>query len=169
MLLLFSIDFITNVLNIFFEINFGNVFPILNVSLVIQAVIIFKIFKDLNKIGKQTNLFLILIIFLIYIFESFKSSNIWVSNELTLMLTHIVVVTLGWIALYNSYKDTSGFEFRILSNIVLYNTVFLLVLFFESKIKLSTRLYEFLFFFISSLYIGANISYGRSIWLLRKN
>jgi hypothetical protein len=56
-----------------------------------------------------------------------------------------------------------------LSNIVLYNTVFLLVLFFESKIKLSTRLYEFLFFFISSLYIGANMSYGRSIWLLRKN
>ena len=169
LLLLFSIDFITNVLTIFFEINFGNVFPILNVSLVIQSVIIFKIFKDLNKIGRQTNLFLILIIFLIFIFESFKSSNIWVSNELTLMLTHIVVVTIGWRALYNSYKDTSGFEFRILSNIVLYNTVFLLVLFFESKIKLSTRLYEFLFFFISSLYIGANMSYGRSIWLLRKN
>lgn len=169
LILLFSVDLLTNLLTTYFETEYGNVFPVTNVSLIIQTIIILQLINSIEKLNKRIvniSCFFILVVFLL---ESIVKSNFWIYNSITLISSHVLVILIGWIALYRSYKETSEFEFRILAINILYNTVFFIDIMFEDKIQFSRVLYQYLFLLTTSLYIGANLLYGHTIWSLRKN
>jgi hypothetical protein len=159
----------TNVLNVFFDESIGNVYPLTNISVLIQALLILNIFKSLKKVKNKTIYFLQFIILLSYFFENGMEGNFLASNYITLNLSHTIIITLGWVILYNSYKNTSDFAFYLLSTLVIYNTVFLILVIFQDKIDSSKQLFDYLFILRCLLYIGANISYSRALWLVKKN
>ena len=47
---LLSIDLITNVLTTLFEVNYGNVYPVTNCSVILQGLVIFKLFEKTKKL-----------------------------------------------------------------------------------------------------------------------
>lgn len=167
--LLFSADLLTNLLTTYFETEYGNVFPVTNISLIIQTIIILQLIKRVDKFNKRIiNIFCVFIL-IVFLLESFVISDFWEFNSITLITSHVIVILIGWIVLYRSYKGTSEFEFRILAINILYNTVFFINLMFEDKIQFSIELYQYLFLLTTSLYIGSNLLYGHTIWSLRKN
>lgn len=169
LILLFSADLLTNLLTSYFETEYGNVFPVTNVSLIIQTIIILQLINCIEKLKKRFINVSIVFILIVFLLESIVKSNFWSFNSFTLMTSHILVISFGWIALYRSFKDTSELEFRMLAINTLYNTVFFIEIMFEDKIQFSKELYQYLFLLTTSLYIGANLLYGHTIWSLRKN
>lgn len=169
LILLFSADLLTNLLTSYFETEYGNVFPVTNVSLIIQTIIILQLINCIEKLKRRFINVSTVFILIVFLLESIVKSNFWSSNSFTLMTSHILVISFGWIALYRSFKDTSELEFRMLAINTLYNTVFFIEIMFEDKIQFSKELYQYLFLLTTSLYIGANLLYGHTIWSLRKN
>ena len=169
LILLFSTDLITNVLTALFEAKYGNVYPITNLSLVIQAFLILQFIKGIERFNKtMVNISIVFILFLFFC-ESIVKSNFWADNKITLISSHVLIILIGWIAIYQSYKNTTEFEFRILAINILYNTVFFIEIMFIDKIEFSEELFQYTFPFTCNLYIGANLLYAFTIWSLRKN
>lgn len=169
LILLFSADLLTNILTSYFETEYGNVFPVTNVSLIIQTIIILQLINCIEKLKRRFINVSTVFILIVFLLESIVKSNFWSFNSFTLMTSHILVISFGWIALYRSFKDTSELEFRMLAINTLYNTVFFIEIMFEDKIQFSKELYQYLFLLTTSLYIGANLLYAFTIWSLRKN
>ena len=169
LILLFSTDLITNALTALFEVKYGNVYPITNLSLVIQTIIILQLIKSTEKVNKRIVNISSVFILVMFLIECDLNSNFWVINNITLILSHVLIIPIGWIAIYRSYKETSEFEFRILSINILYNTVFFIITLFQDKIQFSKELFQYLFLLTTSLYIGSNLFYAHTIWSLRKN
>lgn len=169
LILLFSTDLITNVLTALFEAKYGNVYPITNLSLVIQAFLILQFIKGIERFNKTMVNISIAFILLAFFCESFVKSNFWADNKITLISSHVLIILIGWIAIYQSYKNTTEFEFRILAINILYNTVFFIEIMFIDKIEFSEELFQYTFPFTCNLYIGANLLYAFTIWSLRKN
>lgn len=166
---LFSSDLLTNILTTYLEAEYENVFPITNLSLVIQTIIILQLIKSTEKVNKRIVNISSVFILVMFLIECDLNSNFWVINNITLILSHVLIIPIGWIAIYRSYKETSEFEFRILSINILYNTVFFIITLFQDKIQFSKELFQYLFLLTTSLYIGSNLFYAHTIWSLRKN
>lgn len=169
LILLFSTELITNALTALFEAKYGNVYPITNLSLVIQAFLILQFIKGIERFNKTMVNISIVFILLVFFCESFVKSNFWADNKITLISSHVLIILIGWIAIYQSYKNTTEFEFRILAINILYNTVFFIEIMFVDKIEFSEELFQYTFPFTCNLYIGANLLYAFTIWSLRKN
>lgn len=169
LILLFSTELITNALTALFEAKYGNVYPITNLSLVIQALLILQFIKGIEGFTKTMVNMSIVFILLVFFCESFVKSNFWADNKITLISSHVLIILIGWIAIYQSYKNTTEFEFRILAINILYNTVFFIEIMFIDKIEFSKELFQYTFPFTYNLYIGANLLYAFTIWSLRKN
>lgn len=169
LILLFSTELITNALTALFEAKYGNVYPITNLSLVIQALLILQFIKGIEGFTKTMVNMSIVFILLVFFCESFVKSNFWADNKITLISSHVLIILIGWIAIYQSYKNTTEFEFRILAINILYNTVFFIEIMFIDKIEFSKELFQYTFPFTCNLYIGANLLYAFTIWSLRKN
>jgi len=169
LILLFSTDLLTNILTSYFETKYGNVFPVTNVSLIVQTIIILQLIYCIEKLSKRIINISSIFILIVFLIESILKSNFWLYNNITLMTSHVLVISIGWVALYRSFKETSELEFRILAINIIYNTVFFIEIMFEDKIQFSKELYEYLFLLITSVYIGANLLYAQTIWSLRKN
>jgi hypothetical protein len=169
LILLFSTDLITNVLTAYFEAKYGNVYPITNLSLVIQAFLILQFIKGLERSNKTIVNMSIIFILLLFFCESILRSNFWADNKFTLISCHVIIILIGWIAIYQSYKNTTELEFRFLAINILYNTVFFIEILFMDKIHFSKELFLYTFPFTVNLYIGANLFYAFTIWSLRKN
>lgn len=166
---LLSIDLVTNVLTILFEVKYGNVYPVTNCSVILQGLVIFKLFEKMDLVNRKTSLYLQAFLVLAFVLETYFLSGFWGSNYYTLLMTHLLVLYIGWRALFDSTARNTPFEFSILSTLVLYNTVFLVYLLFENKLQISTRLFEITFLLNATFYVGANLSFGRAIWSFRKH
>ncbi len=166
---LLSIDLITNVLTTLFEVNYGNVYPVTNCSVILQGLVIFKLFEKMDLVNRKTRLYLQASLVLAFVLETYFLSGFWGSNYYTFLITHLLVLYIGWRALFDSTARNTPFGFSILSTLVLYNTVFLVYLLFENKLQISTRLFEITFLLSATFYVGANLSFGRAIWSLRKH
>lgn len=169
LILLFSTDLITNALTALFEAKYGNVYPITNLSLVIQFFLILQFIKGIERFNKTIVNISILFILFVFLSESIVKSNFWAANKITLISCHVLIILIGWVAIYQSYKNTTEFEFRILAINSLYNTVFFIAIMFVDKIELYVELFQYTFPLICNLYIGANLLYAFTIWSLRKN
>jgi hypothetical protein len=167
--LLISVDLLTNLSNLIFEETQGNVMIITNLSIYIQSLLIIYLYKLLDKVAKTLLYGVVLIFSLSFLSETFFTSSLINSFTTTILLTHFLIVTLGWVIIYKSFDHSSNFQFRIISALVLYNTVFLVQLVFQEKIDNSAALYDFIFICSCLLYIGLYLSYTRAIWLLQKN
>jgi hypothetical protein len=164
-----SIDLINNVLTTLFEVKYGNVYPVTNSSVILQGLVIFKLFEKMDLVNRKTRLYLQASLVLAFVLETYFLPSFWSSNYYTLLITHLLVLFVGWRALFNSTARNTPFEFSILSTLVLYNTVFLVYLFFENKLQISAKLFEITFLLNATFYVGANLSFGRAIWSLRKH
>ena len=164
-----SIDLITNVLTTLFEVKYGNVYPVTNSSVILQGLVIFKLFEKMDLVIRKTSLYLQAFLVLAFAIETYFLSGFWGSNYYTLLITHLLVLFVGWRALFDSTARNTPFEFSILSTLVLYNTVFLVYLLFENKLQISAKLFEITFLLSATFYVGANLSLGRAIWSLRKH
>ena len=166
---LLSIDLVTNVLTTLFEVKYGNVYPVTNCSVILQGFVIFKLFEKMDLVNRKTSFYLQAFLVLAFVLETYFLPSFWGSNYYALLMTHLLVLFVGWRALFNSTARNTPFEFSILSTLVLYNTVFLVYLLFENKLQISTKLFEITFLLNATFYVGANLSFGRAIWSLRKH
>ncbi len=169
LLVLLSIDLITNVLITLFEVKYGNVYPLTNSSVILQGLVILKLFEKMDLVNRKTRLYLQTFLVLVFVLETYFLSGFWCSNYYTLLMTHLLVLFVGWRALFKSTARNTPFEFSILSTLVLYNTVFLVYLFFDNKLQISAKLFEITFLLNATFYVGANLSFGRAIWSFRKH
>jgi hypothetical protein len=145
---LLSIDLVTNVLTTLFEVKYGNVYPVANCSVILQGLVIFKLFEKMDLVNRKTSLYLQAFLVLAFVLETYFLSGFWGSNYYTLLMTHLLVLYIGWRALFDSTARNTPFEFSILSTLVLYNTVFLVTLLFENKLQISAKLFEITFMLV---------------------
>ena len=168
-LLIIVVDLSTNILNVVLDGSVGNITIVTNFSVFVQSILIVYLFKIINSINTKVLLTLVFSFIISFFLESLLKTKLLEPNTFSILFIHFLIVIFGWYVIYNSYRNTTDFQFQITSTIVLYNTIFLVKLFFQEKIKNSVELFDFVFIASCLFYIGVYFSFSLAIWLEQKN
>ncbi len=156
--------FMSNIGILILMFTIKNSIPIYHFSVLIEFLIISKLF-DLEKRISILNL-LMFCAFLVFLSDLFLTSDLTHLNSLSAIFTYSIIIGIGWYYLYfnNSPKQKS----TPLISVFLYYLGSIFYLLFEQYAIANEKVFDYGFIVLATLSVLFNLSNTFTIWSLRK-
>lgn len=151
---------------LYFKIEFGNVFPIFHVSVLLETACIMLLFKESLRMRKLPVIVLLIVLFCIALAEMY--AGFWQNNYWTTLFSYAAVVLLSISALLKGGLLDKNYRLIFFALLVFYASNFIYVL-FEEVIRNNTLLFKSLQPLILSLIVFLNLAFGVAFFQKRTN
>lgn len=145
---------------LYFKIEFGNVFPVFHVSVLLETVCIILLFKDSLQLSKILGSFLLLVVFCFALIE--MNLGIWRNNYWTTLIAYGIVILLSVAALLKGGGTDKKYSLIFFALLIFHASNFIYVL-FEDVIRDNALLFSSLQPLIIGLIVFLNIAFCKAI------
>lgn len=145
---------------LYFKIEFGNVFPVFHVSVLLETVCIILLFLDSLQLSKILGSFLLLVVFCFALIE--MNLGIWRNNYWTTLFAYGIVILLSVAALLKGGGTNKKYSLIFFALLIFHASNFIYVL-FEDVIRDNALLFSSLQPLIIGLIVFLNIAFCKAI------
>jgi hypothetical protein len=145
---------------LYFKIEFGNVFPVFHVSVLLETVCIILLFLDSLQLSKILGSFLLLVVFCFALIE--MNLGIWRNNYWTTLFAYGIVILLSVAALLKGGGTDKKYSLIFFALLIFHASNFIYVL-FEDVIRDNALLFSSLQPLIIGLIVFLNIAFCKAI------
>lgn len=145
---------------LYFKIEFGNVFPVFHVSVLLETVCIILLFLDSLQLSEILGSFLLLVVFCFALIE--MNQGIWRNNYWTTLIAYAIVVLLSFTALLKGGGTDKKYSLIFFALLIFHASNFIYVL-FEDVIRDNALLFSSLQPLIIGLIVFLNITFCKAI------
>lgn len=142
---------------LYFKIEYGNVFPVFHVSVLLETVCIILLFKESLQLSKILGSVLLFVLICFALIE--MNQGIWRNNYWTTLIAYAIVVLLSVAALLKGGGTDKKYSLIFFSLLVFHASNFIYVL-FEDVIRLNTLLFSLLQPLIIGLIVFLNLAFS---------
>lgn len=142
---------------LYFKIEFGNVYPVFHVSVLLEAACIILLFKESLRMRQLPVYILLMVLSCIALAEMY--AGIWQNNYWTTLFSYAAVVLLSISALLKGGLLAKKYRIIFFALLVFYASNFIYVL-FEEVIRNNALLFKSLQPLILSLIVFLNLAFG---------